>query len=109
MTTFSKIMLPASGCLLAITLAATGSAQGASSVARPAPSDPTTQAFVEKACSDCHKFTMVSAQHKSADEWQSTVKHMIEIGAEIPESDIPRVVAYLTEHYGPVPAEKPAN
>jgi hypothetical protein len=65
--------------------------------------------LVEKACSDCHKFNMVSAQRKTADQWAANVQRMIEIGTVLPDAEVPRVVAYLTEHYGPAGVDKAAE
>jgi cytochrome c5 len=110
MITPGTIALVLSGCLLTSALATTGSAHMTQVVSQTAPPpDLATKALVEKACSDCHKFNMVSAQRKSADQWAASVKRMIEMGTVLPESEVPRVVAYLAENYGPAGPEKAAD
>lgn len=112
MIVVGKVMIAIFGCLLAGALI---DRETAAQVAGPIPaiesvsaSDPTTRATVEKACSDCHKFTQVSAKHRSAQEWSAIVTRMIEMGAPVDTADSPRVVAYLARTYGPTADGKPA-
>ena len=109
MIVLGKFALVGSGFLLTTALAAAGSAPVASTVVQGTSSALEIKALVEKACSDCHKFNMVSAQRKNADQWAANVKRMMEIGTALPESEVPRVVAYLAENYGLTRAERPAN
>lgn len=106
-----KVMLAVSGCLLAGVLVAqepVARGEGTIPAKRAASaSDPATRTMVEKACSDCHEFTQVSAQHKNAEEWSVIVARMIEMGAPVDAADSPRVVAYLAQTYGPAAASKP--
>lgn len=96
-----------SGSLLIGALATTGSApptQAISQIARPP--DLATKALVERVCSDCHKFSMVSAQRKTTEQWSANVERMIEMGAVLPDTEVPPVVTYLAENYGPVGIKK---
>ena len=58
--------------------------------------------LVAKACVQCHVAAQVTSQHKSADQWSETVSQMISNGAQIPDSEFDKVVAYLTKSFGPV-------
>ncbi len=57
--------------------------------------------LVAKACTACHVGAQVTSQHKSAEQWSETVSQMISNGAQIPDADFDKVVAYLAQNYGP--------
>ena len=57
--------------------------------------------IVEAACSSCHELSEVTKNRLSREDWQEMVSIMIEFGAELEESQIPVLVDYLTQHFGP--------
>lgn len=57
--------------------------------------------LVAKACTACHVGAQVTSQHKTAEQWGETVSQMISNGAQIPDADVDKVVAYLAKNFGP--------
>ena len=57
--------------------------------------------IVEVTCSACHGLTNVTNGHNSKAEWGYIVSDMISRGALLEEAEIPIVIAYLAEHFGP--------
>jgi cytochrome c5 len=51
----------------------------------------------------CHTVRNIQTQAMNADGWSKTVNTMVEKGAKISKDDIPVLVKYLAEHYGPIP------
>jgi len=60
--------------------------------------------IVEVTCSACHGLTYITNGHNSKAEWGYIVSDMISRGALLEEAEIPIVVEYLAEHFGPAKA-----
>ncbi len=60
-------------------------------------------AIVRADCSICHSpdYIEMNSRFLTRSGWEAEVGKMIKVmGAPIPEQDVPRIVAYLTRHYG---------
>lgn len=51
----------------------------------------------------CHTVRNIQTQAMDAAAWTKTVETMVDKGATISKDDIPTLVRYLAEHYGPIP------
>jgi quinoprotein glucose dehydrogenase len=58
------------------------------------------EALVASSCSGCHARSIVSSQRKTREGWTETVYRMISFGLSLTDSEIERVVNYLTENHG---------
>jgi cytochrome c5 len=52
---------------------------------------------------NCHTVRSVQTQAMDAAAWTKTVGTMVDKGAKVSKDDIPVLVRYLAEHYGPIP------
>ena len=52
---------------------------------------------------NCHGVRSIQTQAMDAAGWTKSVGTMVDKGAKIEKDDIPVLVRYLTEHYGPIP------
>jgi len=60
-------------------------------------------ATVRAACSVCHSLDYIEMNSRflKRSGWEAEVRKMIKVmGATIPETDVPRIVDYLTRNYG---------
>jgi hypothetical protein len=60
-------------------------------------------ATVRAACSVCHStdYIEMNSRFLKRAGWEAEVNKMIKVmGAPIPESDVPRIIDYLTRNYG---------
>ena len=64
--------------------------------------DPAEQIML-KYCQECHDLRPIQTSAHDAEGWTKLVATMIDNGAEVPKEEIPVLVKYLTQHYGPVP------
>jgi virginiamycin B lyase len=62
---------------------------------------------VEAACTTCHGTSLFTGNRFSKSDWEYVVNDMIDRGALITADEVPIIVDYLTEHFGP--EEKPAS
>jgi competence protein ComEA len=62
-------------------------------------------------CTKCHSITNVTGQHKTADEWETTITKMVGYGASGSDDDLQAILAYVTKYYGatPPPPDAPAK
>jgi cytochrome c5 len=51
----------------------------------------------------CHTVRAIQTQAMDAAGWTKSVGTMVDKGAKISKDDIPVLVRYLAEHYGPIP------
>jgi hypothetical protein len=72
----------------------------------PMPDGP-GKAIVQRSCVACHSIKVITAKHADPDEWNSLVQMMVSRGADLTDDEIPIVVKYLSEHYGPVKKTDP--
>lgn len=52
-------------------------------------------------CTQCHSLNHVGLLRKDAKGWERTMHDMIMRGAQVHTREIPPMVAYLTQHFGP--------
>ena len=59
--------------------------------------------IMNASCQTCHTVRAIQTQAMDADGWTKSVATMVDKGAKISKDDIPTLVRYLAEHYGPIP------
>lgn len=55
----------------------------------------------EAACYRCHSADMLAQQRLTEKQWTATVEKMMRWGANVPEKDKAKIIAYLATHFGP--------
>ena len=65
----------------------------------PLPEGPARKT-VETACSACHSLDIVTNKHWDREQWQGTVKVMIEFGARLTKAQATDVINYLARNFG---------
>jgi mono/diheme cytochrome c family protein len=83
------------------------SAQGTDTAPPPMPAGP-GKAIVQRSCVACHSITVVTSKRAEPDEWNQLVQTMVSRGADLTDDEIPVVIKYLSDHYGPVKDQKAA-
>lgn len=68
----------------------------------PPPPDP--KAILEGVCTSCHGLDFIAERRKTRDDWDFTVRRMIDKGADLDPDTAALVVDYLAKTY---PAEPP--
>ena len=58
------------------------------------------QAKVKASCTQCHNASRITEQHLTRQEWSVQLDKMVALGAEIPDSDRPALLNYLTKNFG---------
>jgi mono/diheme cytochrome c family protein len=101
------------GAILMAWLVACGGGQGPAvetpagemsptAVVSPAPPGGLTgQELLEARCTQCHTLDRVRSAAHTPEEWQATVQHMREMGAQLTDEEAQTLVQYLAETYGP--------
>ena len=56
---------------------------------------------VEAACYPCHSADLLVQQRLTEKQWTATTEKMMRWGAKVSDADKPRVIAYLSKHFGP--------
>jgi len=64
---------------------------------------PRGEKILNASCMGCHDLQPVQTSAKSKDEWNDTVQNMLQKGADVSDADLPVLVDYLAEAYGPLP------
>jgi cytochrome c5 len=59
--------------------------------------------ILNSSCTSCHDLRTIQTQAMDAEAWKSVVDSMIEKGANVGKEDIPLLVSYLTDNFGPLP------
>lgn len=54
-------------------------------------------------CMACHDLRKIQTKALDAEEWKKVVDSMIEKGAKVEKADVPLLVNYLEENFGPLP------
>jgi hypothetical protein len=54
-------------------------------------------------CMVCHELRAIQTQAMDAEGWTRVVNSMIEKGAKVEKAEIPLLVSYLEENFGPLP------
>jgi cytochrome c5 len=57
--------------------------------------------LLEQRCSACHPASRAMNQKKTAEEWETTVKRMMDKGAKLTEEEKQTLVNYLAATYKP--------
>ena len=100
MGVWTKLVLAASSGSLVLAVAAQATAQSAPVTVDGAMPDGPDRALVTKTCTACHVASQVTAQRKTKDQWAATVDQMIGYGAQVSDDDYPKIVDYLSAHFG---------
>ena len=100
MGVWTKLVLAASSGSLVLAIAAQAPAQSAPAAADGAMPDGPDRVMVTKTCTACHLASQVTAQRKTKDHWAATVDQMISFGAQVSDDDYPKIVDYLSAHFG---------
>ena len=79
----------------------------ASAQSKPLPPGP-MQAKVKATCTQCHNASRITEQHLTRQEWSEQLDKMVALGAEVPDSDRPALLNYLTKNFGPQKGGKAA-
>lgn len=59
--------------------------------------------ILNTACTSCHELRPIETTALDAEGWTKVVESMVEKGAEVKKDDLPVVVRYLANVYGPLP------
>ena len=59
--------------------------------------------IVNTTCLTCHGIRPIQTQALDADNWKKIVDSMIEKGAKVEKEDVPILVSYLEDNFGPLP------
>jgi hypothetical protein len=62
---------------------------------------------VEAACYPCHSADLLAQQRLTEKQWTAAVEKMMRWGAKVSDADKPRVINYLSKHFGPDNKFKP--
>jgi len=65
--------------------------------------DAKAERMVNAVCTSCHDLRKIQTQALDEDGWKKIVDLMIQEGAKINTEDIPMLVSYLADEYGPLP------
>jgi hypothetical protein len=57
--------------------------------------------LVKTTCTMCHQASQFDTLRKDEAGWTDIVNEMGAMGAVIPDENVPKIVAYLTAHFGP--------
>ena len=72
-------------------------------VAAAAAQDEQGERLLNSACGGCHDLRPVQASARDRDGWNEVVQNMLQKGADVSDKDIPVLLDYLVEHFGPMP------
>lgn len=100
----SLIVATAIGGMTAFVIAHAPVARAQDAAAAPADDLPPgpDHDLVKTSCTMCHQASNFDTLHQDAAGWTDTVTEMGAMGAVIPDENVPKIVAYLTAHFGPV-------
>lgn len=56
---------------------------------------------VEAACYPCHSADLLAQQRLTEKQWTAAVEKMMRWGAKVSDADKPRIISYLSKHFGP--------
>ncbi len=57
-------------------------------------------------CASCHDLRKIQTQALDEEGWTKIVNSMVEKGAKVPKDDIPVLIDYLVDTFGPLPEGK---
>jgi mono/diheme cytochrome c family protein len=64
---------------------------------------PKAEKILNTTCISCHDIRKIQTKALDADGWQKIVDSMIEKGAKVEKGDVPMLVSYLEDNFGPLP------
>ena len=59
--------------------------------------------LMNTSCTSCHELRKIQTQALDAEGWKTVVTSMIEKGAKVETADVPILVRYLEDNFGPLP------
>ncbi|HLH30716.1 MAG TPA: hypothetical protein VKY31_05905 [Terriglobia bacterium] len=59
--------------------------------------------ILNSACTTCHDLRKIQTKAMNGDQWTKVVNSMVEMGAKVDKADIPMLVSYLEDNFGPMP------
>jgi cytochrome c5 len=59
--------------------------------------------IMNTACTTCHDLRKIQTKALDADAWKGVVDSMIQKGANVEKDDVPLLVSYLEDNFGPLP------
>ncbi|HEY2382150.1 MAG TPA: hypothetical protein VGK48_13315 [Terriglobia bacterium] len=68
-----------------------------------APQNAKAEQILNNSCTACHDLRQIQTQALDADAWTKVVNSMVEKGAMVGKDDIPLLVDYLEDNFGPLP------
>jgi len=93
--------------LAAAALLAVSTGRVTAAAAAPAPAaaaqDDKGERLLQQSCGGCHDLRPVQASARDKDGWNEVVQNMLQKGADVADKDIPALLDFLVEHYGPMP------
>src|SRR5262245_66598191 len=95
-----KFTVIKTGLWFGATIAAAAIAFGAS---QEAPDNAKSERVLNTACTACHDLRKIQTKALDADAWGKVVNSMVEKGAKVDTPDIPMLVSYLEDNFGPLP------
>ncbi len=72
-------------------------------MAAAAAQDEQGERLLNSGCGGCHDLRPVQTSARDRDGWNEVVQNMLQKGADVADKDIPVLLDYLVEHYGPLP------
>jgi mono/diheme cytochrome c family protein len=57
------------------------------------------QTLMQQRCSVCHSVSLNKSDHKTADQWKTTVDRMISNGAQLTSQEEQTLIDYLAQNY----------
>ena len=72
-------------------------------VAASAAQDEQGERLLNSGCAGCHDLRPIQSSARDRDGWNEVVQNMLQKGADVADKDIPVLLDYLVEHYGPMP------
>jgi cytochrome c5 len=96
---FAAVALLAAGTTRLTAAASQAPATPAASAAQ----DEKGERLLNASCGGCHDLRPVQASARDRDGWNEVVQNMLQKGADVSDKDLPLLLDYLVEHYGPMP------
>ena len=78
-------------------------AQDGSPAVPAASQDDKGERIMNQSCGGCHDLRPLQSSARDKDGWNDIVQNMLQKGADVADADIPVLVDYLAEHFGPMP------
>src|SRR5689334_6784849 len=59
--------------------------------------------IMNTACTNCHDLRKIQTKALDAMAWKKVVDSMVDMGAKVDKADVPLLVSYLEDNFGPLP------